>query len=396
MDSFTAHLAKHYRIEAEVADCGLGRLFEASSPDLGSTVMILLLSDLHAADQGFAGRFEEQMRRVQGVHHRALMPVTHFARENEAFYVVMEHIPGRTLSQVIAQSPVHLREAVTACQRLAEGLDSAHRNGLVHGALHLDTILVPDEWQARILGLGIAKAADPVSFSVSPSWPPAGFRAPEQRAGVPLDARADVYALGAVLYRLVTGQAPAETADIARPTSLNPHLPPGLDEGIMRMLARKPRERPQTARECAGILGRLNLSRVIGEVVLPREEPEAVAASCAAPLREGLALYRAGQWAAAAAQFEEAARACPQGVKVLAYLGVARYAGGQYGEAAEAFRRAVSLEPGSARLHYDLASALLGLGERGEARKEFEAARSLDPSYTAAALAIAVLDGTRA
>ena len=395
MDSLTAHLVKHYRIEAEIGDCGLGRLFEAHSPALGSAVTILALAD-HGTDESFAARFEEQMRRVQGLHHRALMTLTHFARENGMFYVVMEHFPGRTMTSALAQeAAVRLRDAVAACQRVAEGLDFAHRNGLVHGALHLDTIMVADDWQSRVLGLGIAKAADPVSLSVSPNWPPVGYRPPEQRAGVPLDARADVYALGAVLYRLITGQAPAENAENVRARSLQADLPPALDEGVMRMLARKPRERPQTARECAAILARLSLAREVAEMVLPHGAPEPVAAQAAGdtPLRQGLALYQARQWEAAAAHLEEAVRSSPQGVRALAYLGAARYATSQYPEAVEAFRRASALQPRNARLHYDLASALLGAGELDEARREFEAARSLDPTYTAAGAAIAALNG---
>ena len=187
MDSLTAHLVKHYRIEAEIGDCGLGRLFEASSASLGSRVTILVLSESAAGDPQFGERFDEQMRRAQGVHHRALMAVTHFAHENGTYYVVMEHSAGRTVGQALAEGAApRLRDAVAVCQRAAEGLDFAHRSGLVHGALHLDTIVVSERWEARVLGLGIAKAADPVSLSTSPVWPPAGYRSPEQRAGVPL------------------------------------------------------------------------------------------------------------------------------------------------------------------------------------------------------------------
>jgi Flp pilus assembly protein TadD len=130
-------------------------------------------------------------------------------------------------------------------------------------------------------------------------------------------------------------------------------------------------------------------------MVLPHGAPEPVAAQAVGdtPLRQGLALYQARQWEAAAAHLEEAVRSSPQGVRALAYLGAARYATGQYPEAVEAFRRASALQPRNPRLHYDLASALLGAGELDEARREFEAARSLDPTYTAAGAAIAALNG---
>jgi serine/threonine-protein kinase len=401
MDSLTAHLVKHYSIEAEIGDCGLGRLFEASSASLGSRVTILVLSESATGDQQFAERFDEQMRRAQGVHHRALMAVTHFAHENGTYYVVMEHSAGRTVAQALAQGAVpRLRDAVAVCQRTAEGLDFAHRSGLVHGALHLDTIVVSERWEARVLGLGIAKAADPVSLSTSAAWPPAGYRSPEQRAGVPLDARADIYGLGAVLYRLLTGAAPAHDGEVASPGSLNAQVPPTLGDALMRMLARKPRERPQTARECAALLSRLSLPREAADAPLPAGEPETADAQSVAAqeisessVRTALTLYRTRQWEAAVAHLEEMARASPRGTRVLAYLGAAHYAVGQYAEAAEALRRAVSLRPESARLHYNLASALLGLGDVNEARNEFERAWNLDPAYTAAALAIAALDG---
>ena len=169
-------------------------------------------------------------------------------------YLVMEYINGRTLQQVLSDSPVPWPRACSWAADLATALGRAHQSGIIHGDVKPANIMVTEEGEIKLSDFGIARFATQVSGSGRIMGTPA-YLAPEQILGEPHSTRSDLFSLGIVLYYMLTG-APAFdgssvaavcaqilTTDPVPPSKRNPSLPEGLDHIVMRCLAKKPEDR---------------------------------------------------------------------------------------------------------------------------------------------------------
>jgi serine/threonine-protein kinase len=257
-----------YRLARMIGEGGMGQVYLAVQPAIGSRVAIKILSDQCARNPELLERFFAEAKAVNLIRHEHIVSVMDLAQLPDGRpYIVMEFIEGFTLAAIVRgahRAPVG--GVVQVMSEVLSALGAAHQLGIVHRDLKPDNILITGEGHAKVLDFGIAKLAPGLSNALSPRTrtgallgTPA-YMAPEQISGSGnVDARTDIYAAGIVLFESVTGQVPftGETLydlmrahlEVAppRPTSLRPDLSPAIEEVILQALAKDPKDRFHTA-----------------------------------------------------------------------------------------------------------------------------------------------------
>ncbi len=276
-DRLQAALGGAYRIERELKAGGMSRVFVAMETALKRRVVVKVLAPRLAADLD-AERFQREIRIAAGLQHPHILPV-HSAGEGEGLlYYTMPFVEGESLrSRVDRLGALPLAEAARLLREIADALAYAHRRNIVHRDLKPATVLL-GEGHALIIDFGIAKALSVAAEGLTPlpGVTSTGFvlgtptyMAPEQAAGDPVDHRADLYALGCLGYELLTGKPPftedsaqallaAHLADDPEPMAKHrAGIPQRLDGLVMRLLAKRARDRPQSADEVLEVLDTL-------------------------------------------------------------------------------------------------------------------------------------------
>ncbi|MFT3691952.1 MAG: serine/threonine-protein kinase [Kofleriaceae bacterium] len=255
-----------YRLTSLLGEGGMGRVYLAIHPMIGSRVAIKVLSDQCARDPGLLDRFFAEARAVNLIHHEGIVNVLDMAMLPDGRpYIVMEFVEGVTLASAMAQGPVPLGGLVQIATEVFSALAAAHAIGIVHRDLKPDNVLVTNEGHAKVLDFGIAKLAPDLQSAQSPRTATGAllgtphYMAPEQITGKGMiDARTDVYAAGVMLYEAITGRRPfdGETLfDLMRahletpppsPKYLRPELPVAFEEVVLAAMAKRPEDRFQS------------------------------------------------------------------------------------------------------------------------------------------------------
>jgi serine/threonine protein kinase len=263
-----------YRIEYELGRGGMGRVYAARHPIIGKRVAIKVLAPERGADPVIARRFVEEARAVNRIRHPNVIDIFAFGQHpNGLKYFVMEYLEGETLGARIAREPMSLAQARGIFVQIASGLTAAHRVRLVHRDIKPDNLWIArghdGQPQIKILDFGIAKTIERSGAGgathAGSLLGTAHFMAPEQCSGQRVDHRADIYALGVVLYLVFTGALPFTGASFAEVVAQHVHaplphgpelrsLPPALRALIVRCLAKSPADRPQSAAEFGSLV----------------------------------------------------------------------------------------------------------------------------------------------
>jgi serine/threonine protein kinase len=230
------------------------RVDKARDKIIGRTVAIkTLVHSFGAAPQ--QNQFLREAQIVGQLSHPAIVNLFDVGVEQTGIaYLVMEYVSGRTLLQVLSESPIPWPRACSWAADLATALGRAHHAGIIHGDVKPANIMITEEGEVKLSDFGIARFATQVSGSGRIMGTPA-YLAPEQIMGEPHSTRSDLFSLGIVLYQMLTGVPPFDgssvaavcaqilTADPVEPSRRNPSLPPGLDHIVMRCLAKKAEDR---------------------------------------------------------------------------------------------------------------------------------------------------------
>jgi serine/threonine protein kinase len=260
-----------YRLQSLLGTGGMAEVYRAFDPRLEREVAVKILSPALAGQAGFLERFKREARAAARLDHPHILPIFDFGEEHGVPYVVMPLIEGGTLRDRLAQRGVcSLREGLTVLAQMALALHEAHQHGLVHRDVKPANMLLAPGGRALLADFGIACAiADRHDMGLTQNGMGIGtpeYMAPEQARGEVVDRRADVYALGIVLFQVLTGQVPFSDEDglaIAykqvyeeppAPRRLNPAIPPAVEKVILKALAKVPDQRFQTAAEFAEAL----------------------------------------------------------------------------------------------------------------------------------------------
>ena len=266
-----------YRIEREIGGAGMSNIFVAVDASLGRSVVIKVLPP-KMSDQVSAGRFRREMQIAARLQHSHIVPVLTAGEVDGLLYYSMPLVEGETLRARLTRTPEFpVNEATKILEDLLSALSYAHKRGVVHRDMKPENILL-SEHDALVADFGIAKALDASKIGTSSAvltvagmamGTPA-YMSPEQAAADPdVDERADLYAIGVIAYEMLAGAHPftarASRAMLAaqiaeRPRHLaqkRPDIPDGIASLVMRLLAKAPADRPQTAEEVLRSLERM-------------------------------------------------------------------------------------------------------------------------------------------
>jgi serine/threonine protein kinase len=267
----------HYRIVEKIGAGGMGEVYRARDQHLARDVAIKVLPPGTLIDEHARKRFRNEAFSLSKLNHPNIATIHDFDTQQGVDFLVMEYIPGITLSEKVAAGPLPEKEVLRLGVQLAEGLAAAHEHGVVHRDLKPGNLQITSDARLKFLDFGLARLRLPVTASattesLSETHAMAGtlpYMAPEQLLGAEIDARTDIHAAGSVLYEMATGQRPfgkLEHAQLiaailrqapAPPGQLNPQLSPELARIIGKCLEKEPENRYQSAKELAIDLRRL-------------------------------------------------------------------------------------------------------------------------------------------
>jgi len=273
-DSLLGTSIGNYRLVSVLGEGGMGRVYLAEHPAIGSRVAIKVLSEECTRHPELLDRFFAEAKAVNLIRHENIVSVLDLAVLPDGRpYIVMEYIEGHTLAHHVRNAHAPLGGIAQVMGEVLSGLAAAHAIGIVHRDLKPDNIIITVEGHAKILDFGIAKLAPGLRADVSPRTKTGAllgtpaYMAPEQITGSGnVDARTDVYAMGIVLYEAVTGGAPFSGGtlfDMMRahlelpvplPRERRADLPPAIEQVILQALAKRPDERFQSVSAMAQAL----------------------------------------------------------------------------------------------------------------------------------------------
>jgi serine/threonine protein kinase len=257
-----------YRILELIGRGGMAAIYKAYHPSTDRLVAVKVLLDHRAEDPQIVRRFEHEARVISALEHSNIVPVYDFGRDGDLLYLVMRYMRAGTVNDLLRRDSLTVADAVSILGDVASALDYAHGQEIIHRDIKPNNILVDAGGRANLTDFGLAKVLSE-SFDLTRSGTAMGtpaYMAPEQVAGELVSPRTDIYALGVMLYEIVTGVLPF-TSDSPmavammhvqqqlRPArQVNPALPMEVDEVIGRAMSKEPAERFATAGEMAAAL----------------------------------------------------------------------------------------------------------------------------------------------
>lgn len=303
-----------YPIDAVLGEGAMGVVYRAHDPDIGRPVAIktvraeLLREDPLDAEpgaaDGMAARFRNEARAVGRISHPGIVAIYEYGEDAGTAFIAMEYVEGRTLAQLLANGPLLPEpEILRVMDQLLDALGSAHDAGVWHRDIKPANLIVTATGRVKITDFGIARIEHAGLTLVNAQIGTPGYMAPEQYSGSGIDHRADLYAAGVLLYRMLTGRKPFEggAASVMFKVMQQDPLPPSQVDGvdrpavydqiIARALARAPEDRFQSAAEFRrALLQRLQASAEPGSGItdmptLLRGVPARAVAHDAATLR---------------------------------------------------------------------------------------------------------------
>jgi len=261
-------LAGRYRLEELLASGGMAQVWRGTDEILRRQVAVKLLHPHLAADSSFVTRFRHEAVAAARLAHPGIVAIYDTCSEAGTEAIVMELVPGRTLRQRLDDpSPIDPWQAAGLAAQVAEALDAAHKAGLVHRDIKPANVLLAGDGRVKVADFGIAKAAEGADLTQPGLMVgTAKYVAPEQVEGKAVDARTDLYSLGIVLYEMLCGRPPYEgdseaavalarlQRDPLRPRQVRPSVPKGLEDIVVRSMARDPDGRYDTAADLRAAL----------------------------------------------------------------------------------------------------------------------------------------------
>ncbi len=258
-----------YSIVKELGRGAMGVVYQAVDPVLGRTVAIktIILPADPSERAEYEARFLQEAKAAGGLNHPNIITVHDVGREGPVAYMAMELLAGVELREMMSQTRLPVPQALDIAAQIADGLAFAHESGVVHRDIKPTNIMIVRGGQVKIMDFGIARMrVSEVKTQTGVLLGSPKYMSPEQVIGSGIDHRSDIFALGVMLYEMVTGNPPFGGADItqlmyqiahatpAAPSRVNPALPTTLDTIVARALAKEPGARYGTASELAADL----------------------------------------------------------------------------------------------------------------------------------------------
>ncbi|GAO07401.1 serine/threonine-protein kinase [Streptomyces lydicamycinicus] len=255
-------LGQRYELVEQLGHGGMGTVYRAVDHRLRRTVAVKTLSAELAMQPEFLTRFQREAHAAAALNHPGVATVHDVGEDSGGGaaepYLVMEYVAGRPLSQVLGDGPLAVAQAVDVAGQVLAALDHSHRHAIVHRDIKPANVMLTASGAVKVVDFGIAKALSEVATRLTGTGVAVGtpaYLAPEQINGAATDHRTDLYAVGCLLYELLTGRPPYTgdspfsvmhqhlAAEPVPPSRLRPELPPAVDAVIIRALHKRREDR---------------------------------------------------------------------------------------------------------------------------------------------------------
>ncbi|OOM77553.1 serine/threonine-protein kinase PrkC [Clostridium puniceum] len=261
-------LLNRYKLLEKIGEGGMGIVYKAKCTLLNRFVAVKILKAELSDDEDFITRFKREANSIASLSHTNIVNVYDVGSENNINFIVMEYINGKTLKQLIKENVrLNSLKTVNIALQIAKALQYAHKNNIIHRDIKPDNILITEENIVKLTDFGIAKVADAGTLTNSNKIiGSVHYFSPEQAKGKFVDCRTDIYALGIVMYELITGQVPfnGETSisvaimhiqePVIPPIKVITDIPENINTIILKTLEKEPTNRFQTAKELTKVL----------------------------------------------------------------------------------------------------------------------------------------------
>lgn len=256
-------LGGRYQIIERIGGGGMALVYRAQDILLNRNVAIKVLRQQFVNDEEFIRRFRREAQSAASLSHPNIVSVYDVGQEGDVHYIVMEYIEGRNLNEIIKErAPLQVDEAVRIASQIADALDHAHMNHIIHRDIKPHNILIGRNGWVKVTDFGIARAV--TSTTITQTGSVIGsvhYFSPEHAKGVTTGEKSDLYSLGIVLYQMLTGRLPflgESPISVAlkhlqehfdEPRSVNPMIPQSVENIILKSMRKNPGERYESAKE---------------------------------------------------------------------------------------------------------------------------------------------------
>ena len=264
-------LAQRFKIIRLIGQGGMANVYLATDMQNQARVAVKILKPELLDDEELVHRFDIEAKAASSLSHPNIVKVYGVGEENEIRYMVMQYVEGMTLKEMIDRyGKLDWRVAVPICLQVVAALQNAHAHGIVHRDIKPHNIMITRDHRALVTDFGIARAstANTITLSGGSAMGSVHYFSPEQARGGIVGAKSDLYSLGIMMYEMVTGQLPFDgdtnvavaimhlQNEAVPPIKLNPSLPLGLSNIIMKCMRKLPTERYESAEELGQELAR--------------------------------------------------------------------------------------------------------------------------------------------